>query len=434
MLRKELRKALIGGVALCLLATGAQAESITAWSRQTDESLSVLKALTDAFTAETGIEVETFNTGIDFEQRLARAAAGRKLPEVVINDTTALGQMRQMNILQTIDPAKITGNQDVTPSAWDGSKADDGKFYSVPISAQSFAMFIRKDWREKLGLPQPKTWEDVRQMAEAFTKKDPDGNGKDDTFGMAIPGSTTRGYASWFISSLIWQAGADFVKQTPDGFVPTLDTPQATEALTYVRGMVCDKLSQPGAVNATTGDTLPTFRSGQTGIFISGPYHIPQLDAEPGKDKVEVIMMPAGPGGIASLSEGTSAYLTKAASDHEGPVKFLEFLISPKGQEIAMAQGTGRTPIVRLPVNSKVDVNKVRNDPRWLVFKETFDKYGHYMPAIPNWTAVRMITGEGFNKILSQCDADVGAELKTLNKQVAEELRAQNVLSASAQQ
>lgn len=424
---------LVSCAILSATAYSSQAQSISVWSRQTDESISVLKALTDAFTQDTGIKVETFNTGIDFEQRLARAAAGRTLPDIVLNDTTAMGQMRQMGILKPIDPAKIDGSADVSASAWDGAKTNDGQFYSVPISAQSFAMFIRKDWREKLNMPQPKTWDDVRKLAEAFTSKDPDGNGKADTFGMAIPGSTTRGYASWFISSFIWQAGGDYVKQTSDGFIPTLNTPQVAEALTYVRGMVCDKLAQPGAINATTGDTLPTFRSGQTGIFISGPYHIPQLDAEPGKDVVEVLMMPAGPGGVASLAEGTSAYLLKSAKDEEAANKFLAFLISPKGQEIAMAQGSGRTPIVRLPVNTKVDVNAVRNDPRWVVFKETFDKYGHYMPAVPNWTAIRTITGEGFNRILAQCDADVPTELEALNKLVATELSAQNALSASKQ-
>lgn len=432
MSRKATSAVLLACTMLVASAVAAKAEKITVWSRQTDESISVLKALTAEFTAETGIEVETFNTGIDFEQRLARAAAGRDLPDIVLNDTTAMGQMRQMGILESIDPATIAGNQDVVASAWDGAKANDGKFYAVPMSAQAFAMFVRKDWREKLGMPEPKTWEDVRKLAEAFTTKDPDGNGKDDTFGMAIPGSTTRGYTSWFMSSLIWQAGGDFVKQESDGFVPTLNTPEVAAALTYVRGMICDKLAQPGAINATTGDTLPTFRSGQTGIFMSGPYHIPQLDAEPGKDKVETLMMPAGPGGIASLAEGTSAYLMKGVKNEAGAKKFLAFIISPKGQEVAMAEGSGKTPLVRLPVNSKVDVNAIRHDPRWMTFKETFDKYSHYMPAVPNWTAIRMITAEGFNKVLAKCDADIPAELETLNKQVAKELTAQKALSASA--
>ncbi|SCX19930.1 maltose ABC transporter periplasmic protein [Agrobacterium sp. DSM 25558] len=144
-MHKRSLKALLVGCSILCGAYGAQAQSISVWSRQTDESISVLKALTDAFTADTGIKVETFNTGIDFEQRLARAAAGRTLPDIVLNDTTAMGQMSQMGILKPIDPSKIAGSQDVSTSAWDGAKASDGQFYSLPISAQSFAMFIRKD-------------------------------------------------------------------------------------------------------------------------------------------------------------------------------------------------------------------------------------------------------------------------------------------------
>lgn len=58
MLNAKLRAFLAGGLAVCVVATGAQAETIKVWSRQTDESVSVLKALTDAFTADTGITVE----------------------------------------------------------------------------------------------------------------------------------------------------------------------------------------------------------------------------------------------------------------------------------------------------------------------------------------------------------------------------------------
>jgi putative aldouronate transport system substrate-binding protein len=45
-------------------------------------------------------------------------------------------------------------------------------------------MWIRQDWLDKLGLPVPKTLDDVRRVAEAFITRDPDGNGKDDTVGL----------------------------------------------------------------------------------------------------------------------------------------------------------------------------------------------------------------------------------------------------------
>ena len=89
-----------------------------------------------------------------------------------------------------------------TPAAWDAAQGADGKYYAVPFSAQSFALFIRKDWREKLGIAQPTTWDELDDLANAFTTKDPDGNGKADTYGYVIPGSTKRGYTSLVLLQL----------------------------------------------------------------------------------------------------------------------------------------------------------------------------------------------------------------------------------------
>ncbi|TMV91827.1 sugar ABC transporter substrate-binding protein [Thioclava sp. BHET1] len=430
-MKSKFGQLLLGGCLAVAVALPASAETITVWSRQTDQSISVLKAITDAFTKETGIKVETFNSGIDFEQRLARAAAARQLPDVVINDSSQVGSMRQMGILDPIDRTKLAGWKDVSDIAWQSAQDGQGNYYAVPISAQAFALFVRKDWREKLGLPVPKTWDDMRKLAEAFTHDDPDGNGKADTFGLAIPASTTRGYASWYMSHFLWQAGGGYLKKTKDGFLPILNTPEDAKALSFVRGLICDGLAQPGAVNATTGDTLPTFRSGQTGMLIDGPYDLGQIAKEPGLDKTEVDILPAGPSGVAALAEGTSAYMLKGTTDKAAVMKFLDFLISPEGQKIGMNVGSDVTPLVRLPVNTTMDVLKIRKDPRWKVYQDTFLNYGHYMPAVPDWTSIRLLTGDGFNAILSQCQSDIPAQLADLNTKVAAELKKQGVLDPS---
>ena len=43
----------------------------------------------------------------------------------------------------------------------------------APFSAQSFALIVRKDWREKVGLEVPKTWDDLAALAKAFTDEGP---------------------------------------------------------------------------------------------------------------------------------------------------------------------------------------------------------------------------------------------------------------------
>lgn len=64
----------------------------------------------------------------------------------------------------------------------------DGNVYTVPFLhapiMESGVMVIRQDWLDKLQLSVPKTLDDFHNVLVAFTKKDPDGNGTDDTYGI----------------------------------------------------------------------------------------------------------------------------------------------------------------------------------------------------------------------------------------------------------
>ncbi|WJH35994.1 extracellular solute-binding protein [Paenibacillus sp. CC-CFT747] len=66
----------------------------------------------------------------------------------------------------------------------------NGKLMAIPNTNSSIdgasILWVRTDWLKKLNLPEPKTMDDVYKIAEAFTKMDPDGNGKNDTFGLGI--------------------------------------------------------------------------------------------------------------------------------------------------------------------------------------------------------------------------------------------------------
>lgn len=68
----------------------------------------------------------------------------------------------------------------------------DGKLYGLPKVGNSYdsvpLMFIRQDWLENLGLEVPDTMDELMEVAKAFTHEDPDQNGKDDTYGLAIDG------------------------------------------------------------------------------------------------------------------------------------------------------------------------------------------------------------------------------------------------------
>jgi putative aldouronate transport system substrate-binding protein len=65
----------------------------------------------------------------------------------------------------------------------------DGKIYKIGRVLDTFplnGLFIRTDWLKALNLSMPTTTDELYKVAKAFTEKDPDGNGKNDTLGLAI--------------------------------------------------------------------------------------------------------------------------------------------------------------------------------------------------------------------------------------------------------
>lgn len=69
-----------------------------------------------------------------------------------------------------------------------GTKSD-GKLYEIGKLNEAYplhAFFIRTDWLNKLHLTMPETQEEFFQVAKAFAERDPDGNGRNDTYGTNI--------------------------------------------------------------------------------------------------------------------------------------------------------------------------------------------------------------------------------------------------------
>ena len=412
-----------------LATTAYSAETLEVWMRYGDAERPTIERIIDGFTAETGINVDLFLANIDFETRLARAAAGGSLPDLIINDATSMGQLQEMGIVKQIDRESISGGDQLYDVAWNSVHAPDGNYYGVPTSAQAFAVFVRKDWREKLGYDVPETWDDLYNLAKAFTEEDPDGNGADDTYGYVMPLSSTRGYASWFMSDLIWQAGGQFLQPEGDGYVSSMATPEVVEAVGFARKMICEGYAQPAAITSTTGDATPVFSSGQAGIYRSGPYHIAAFVREPGRDKFEVIAPPAGPAGQAELAEGEAAFVMVTTEQEDAAKQFIEYLISEKGQETGMAAGTGDNAIVRLSVNKNVDTKAVQPDPAWATYADLYATSARYFPSVPNWKPIRQAAAEGLNQVLSSCDSDIMAGLENTDEVINAELDQQGVLA-----
>jgi multiple sugar transport system substrate-binding protein len=403
-------------------------DALEIWIRQAPESASAKTAakLVEAFTKATGVKAKLVAIFDDFETKLQQQAAQRKLPDIVVNDTAQLGNMQTQGWVREVDKAQLAGGDKLSEQAWKAAQGADGKYYAVPFSAQAFALIIRKDWREKVGMEEPKSWDDLTKLAQAFTEKDPDGNGEKDTAGFVIPAGTKRGYASWYASSLIYANGGDFITANGGGkFAATVSDPRTVEAVRYLQDQFCKtKTVNPGAVSNDTTVTHEVFEKGQAGIYLVGPYVLARFVKSIGTDKIEVVQVPKGPsGGPGTLGEGENVYLMAGSENEAGQQKFAEFAASAEGQRIGMNKDADGV-IVRLPVNTEVDMGAERQDPRWKVFQEAY-AHAVYAPPVPNWAPIRQTSADAINAVWADCSADVKAGMDGLNTKLTEALQAQ---------
>lgn len=154
---------------------------------------------TRGYMDELGIEVtyDWIVPDTNYNDKMNVTLASGDLPDVLKVSAVQFEQLHEAGMLEDLTEVYDKYASDLVKefmSAEDGAGlkpvTKDGKIYamvSFPGSLDSSDMiWIRQDWLKKVGLEAPKSMQDVIKIAEAFTFEDPDGNGKDDTFGIAL--------------------------------------------------------------------------------------------------------------------------------------------------------------------------------------------------------------------------------------------------------
>jgi putative aldouronate transport system substrate-binding protein len=131
------------------------------------------------------------------QQKLNTLIASGQAPDLIWEfDRAYIGQLVDQGIAQPIDQyiekystsykKYIAQHPELKPFV-----TFNGKTYAATNargidSIANHGMWIRQDWLDKLGLKTPTTTDELLAVAKAFKEKDPDGNGKDDTYGFAL--------------------------------------------------------------------------------------------------------------------------------------------------------------------------------------------------------------------------------------------------------
>lgn len=132
-----------------------------------------------------------------FEQKFALAVSSGELPDVMSLGMNDFENFRQQGQLADLTEAyeKYASPTLKKYLESDGGKTlkmftFDGKLLGLPSFEDPFMstqiLWIRTDWLDKLKLQPPTTLDELEKVAEAFVNDDPDGNNKNDTYGIAM--------------------------------------------------------------------------------------------------------------------------------------------------------------------------------------------------------------------------------------------------------
>lgn len=160
---------------------------------------------TEAYLDRLGVEVSydwIAKSPDEYSQKLNVSLASGAIPDILLVSQNA--QLKRLYESEQIQPIGEAYDEyvwdelveDVISKGGDGaflSCTFDGELYALPQvfsipgedSSSSF-IWVRKDWLDALGLDAPSTIDELVEVANAFANDDPDGDGVDDTYGIAL--------------------------------------------------------------------------------------------------------------------------------------------------------------------------------------------------------------------------------------------------------
>ena len=151
-----------------------------------------IKAIKD--TLNVNIQIDWMVTNQNMEQKMDLAITSNTLPDAMVVSQFQFNQMVKADELADLTEVYQKYASPVMKSIIDSTNGAaketvtfNGKMLALPsVYAEDISMmWIRKDWLNRLGLPLPSTMDELEQTVKAIVEKDPDGNGRADTVGIA---------------------------------------------------------------------------------------------------------------------------------------------------------------------------------------------------------------------------------------------------------
>lgn len=226
--------------------------------------------------------------------------------------------------------------------------ATNGSYYGIPFVTQydvaNTLIVMRQDWLDKLGLSYPETLEDMKEVLNAFTFDDPDGDGQDNTYGYTAEklsdASTTPFDWVFFAYGLKY---ADYALDENDNVIPWFEDPSFIPSMEYIKELWDSGVIDPELMLNDTSKKEEKFYQGKTGSMKAPLYrHVTRHEngvRELYPDaSISYGLSPKGPDGSYGLSKqakgGMLTCITTACKNPDKAAEFIDFMISEEGNNL----------------------------------------------------------------------------------------------------
>lgn len=250
--------------------------------------------MVDLAVEKLGIRLETTLLGGDagnYDTKLRLAlTSSEELPDVfpvygtqMIADMIESGHVKDIGEdMEKYMPQRLKDIYDQYPQSF-YSVTKDGKIYGIacaPSLTEGQVMIIRQDWLDALNLKAPTTMDEFEEVIRAFTEDDPDGNGKNDTYGFAYSGNGL--YNTGWVADPVILFSANSGKHFPGSWQEDEDGNLTYGSIHEGNKKTLERMAkwhENGWIfqeAAATGawDAMMQFTEGKAGIFIARPWAI----------------------------------------------------------------------------------------------------------------------------------------------------------------
>lgn len=296
----------------------------------------------------------------DYGEKLNIWSASGQLPDSFSNSILGTPQYMSWvegNVIKALpdDLSKYPNVQKVMTSNKDIEITKvNGKFYSIPRlnfdpehkTVEERTMVIRSDWMANLGrTADPATMDEFIQLLKDFKTKDPDKNGKADTYGLT---QEWAGYIFEFVRNVKNYGGSyENLWWKEDGnFIPMVYSKNMTEVVKPLRALYSEGLIDPDFAVQKSQEGQDKFVQGKYGAIVHGGTPM-ELDAllqkwskanpdKPAENTLKIIKKLKSDDGNSysyyAMSYWSEAYISGSVDDKKADriLRFYDYMMAPE--------------------------------------------------------------------------------------------------------